>query len=259
MKKTFLASAMAALLLLPCLHMALAAAPADEAGGYSLRDGKLYLQDSAVDSEVTVNKIEPELLPPGTPVHYWAVIPPKESDTGGEEIWTALFFSEKGEFIASLPLEGEFSCAEVFPSPSQKQVLLAGGSPMHAEVHFVLYDLETKKSAMSFTSVRGMNPIWVDGYRFVYTLGDVGTDRPFIPGKEFGYLFSVGFYDALSSTLTMLKTANYTHNYSLEGTTDGGGAAIILETWVEKVQDWKSKDESKIKTREITVDFPAAG
>jgi hypothetical protein len=230
-------------------------AATDDAAKYSIKDGMYLVQEGVAQPEIEIYELDSTLVSPETSIAYWAVIK-QDADEGNLKI---IFFSKDKKSVASLLLKDEFYCSSILPSPDGKKVLLDTGNPRWAERNFTLFDLDTGKSEMSFATLRGMDPRWVDVHRFVYTLVDVAENRDFIAGKNFGYTFSIGFYDSLSSGNTILKASDDTHDYSFERITDDGGGAIITETWVENVADWKSEDENKIKKREVVIEFPAAG
>ena len=254
MRKTLFFIAVAALLSIPSLHAGVAIAAGGDADRYAVRDGALYVDGKAAKSDVTFNEINPARLT-DTAVHFWAAL-----DADGQGGWKALFFSKDGKLVASLPFDSEYACIDVFPSPDTLKVLVAGGQPTGPERDFTLYDLETATDEMSFVGMIGRDPIWVDGLRFAFTLVEAtDEDRPFPESRGFTFTFSVMFYDTLSSEETVLKKATKTQDFTLIGISDDKGAAIIEETWVEKFEDWQDEDENRTKTREIMVEFPAAG
>lgn len=253
MKKILLLLAVGMVFIMSGFQKLLAAT--DDAVQYSINDGMYLVQEGVAQPEIEIYELDSTLVSPETPIAYWAVIK-QGADEGNLKI---IFFSKDKKSVASLLLKDELYCSSILPSPDGKKILLDTGNPRWAERNLTLFDLDTGKSEMAFATLRGMDIRWIDVHRFVYTLVDVAENRAFIAGKNFGYIFSTGFYDSLSSKNTILKASDDTHDYSFERITDDGGGAIITETWVENVADWKSEDENKIKKREIVIEFPAAG
>ena len=236
------------LIFLIAVVMAFTASPvfaAQDGPPYSVKDGRVYADGEELDAEVYE---APKGLDNG--IKYWAALEGgDESETG---VW---FFTSDGQANGFIPLDSPYEYQDLLWSPDGGQLLLATGSGMRADMFFTLYG-EGMEQKVEIPGVRG-SAAWVDPLRFVLTrIDDPRADEDGVILEYESYKTSAVLYDSAADDETILGESSGTQDFAIGEVTDDG-KIVIIESYVDSPKDWA--DEDKIKTRETTVEVPAAG
>ena len=221
------------------------------AEAFSIRDGKLFLDDEALDCEVydTPDWLDNELA-------YWAVIGPDVSDSIHEEETGIWFFGvEGGGALGFIPLDSVFEYPEVIWSPAQDRLAIIRGGT-RPDLFLEIYSEGMEKTA-EFSCLRG-SAMWLsDGMRLVFTRIDDIREEGLYPGRSYGFRFSVVLYDSALDESFVLKEATDTKNFVVYDVSADDDEIVITEISVKSQKDWKNED--RIKERELRIPAPAAG
>ncbi len=218
---------------------------------YSLRDGRVFLDEKALDCEV-------HEVPAGLDngITHWAVIGKGFSEDVTQEETGVWFFGPEGMIVTFIPLESENEYQDLLWSPAGDRLVLARGSGIRPDLFFDVFGEGMEKIA-EFSGLRGEAAWLEDGMRFVFTRIDDIREGGCFPGLSYGLKVSAVLYDSALEETIPLKEAGETRNYTFLSVSPDGMEIRISETAVLSPDGWS--DMEKWKEREVTVPVPAAG
>ena len=227
------------------------------AGDYAVSNEKVLYKGKEL-TDVVANKAEISQSADGasSPIYYWAVTDTEVIEGLPAADLGVRFFDKDGAEIFFIPLEVSADCQDVIFSPDGQWLLLMGGSPMRSDKVFALYKFLDPNRNGEFDSFAGAF-VWIDPIRFVYTRIDDTRDLGTADGSGYGLKLSVVLFDTATYDSTVLKEADETHNYYVDGLIKNESAVNVTEESVATEKDWGSED--KLQSREIRVEIPAAG
>ena len=218
---------------------------------FTLKDGRVYKGDVALDSNV--NEVPPEI---GGAVRYWSVVGPSASEAVQENETAVWFFSSEGLSLRHMPLEAEFELQDIDFSPDGERFVLIKGSPMRPDMFYEVYG-KTAEKIGEIAGIRG-GLAWIDSVRFAMTRIDDTREFEKEPayGPAYGWRTSIVMFDAAAKETIVLREATDTQNFWFKKVIEDGKALSGREDYVASEGDWG--DEEKIESRDIRIEIPAA-
>lgn len=218
---------------------------------YTLRDGRVFLDEKALDCEV-------HEIPAGLDngITHWAVTGKEFSEDVTQEETGVWFFGPEGMVVTFIPLDSGNEYRDLLWSPAGDRLVLARGSGTRPDLFFDVFGEGMEKIA-EFSGLRGEAAWLDDGMRFVFTRIDDTREGAVFPGLSYGLKVSAVLYDSAVEETIPLKEADETRNYTFLSVSPDGMDIRIVETSVLSPGHWA--DTEKWKEREITVPVPAAG
>ncbi len=218
---------------------------------YTLRDGRVFLDEKALDCEVYE-------IPAGLDngITHWAVTGKEFSEDVTQEETGVWFFGPEGMVVTFIPLDSGNEYRDLLWSPAGDRLVLARGSGTRPDLFFDVFGEGMEKIA-EFSGLRGEAAWLDDGMRFVFTRIDDTREGAVFPGLSYGLKVSAVLYDSAVEETIPLKEADETRNYTFLSVSPDGMDIRIVETSVLSPGHWA--DTEKWKEREITVPVPAAG
>ena len=218
---------------------------------YVLKEGAAF-RVNADGKEIELEEDQPEYCLTDSGMYSWIIVDPELSDVMKGSKSGIYFFNEFEEPLGFLPFEGAAYC-NVSLSPDGEIIAIIFGTSVSHDL--ILYTMDGLKKKKSFLVIGDI--CWLDPYRFVFTLDDVGKGaRGDAMDQQEGWL-SVMMYDAMMEELFSVMDATKTEDYMLVGVNFEREQIEVLRRSVKEVNDWG--DEHMIEDATLSVPIPAAG
>ncbi len=227
-------------------------------GDYILKGNQVYRVDGG--KETLLEDEEPVWKGTDAGLLAWVLVDPEQTEEmKGSEGGIYFFQGEERKPAGFLPLKNAGTCA-LEPSPTGEKMLISRGSESKRQLELYDADLKNNRFVRKAEFVSAGRFFWVDPLRFVFNSVDE-RKGPRVKNWQYrgneGWRCSVVLYDTVEKSLTVLKQATDTRNYTVTECDGESGELEIWEHFVKKVKDWN--DDTKVQSRDFRIPVPAAG